>query len=66
MEQLAIFVEGVDKELNKTEEILSLQSTKVTTTGADILTKVLNAFETFVMDLSTLCKIATNNSRAMC
>ena len=34
--QLAIFIKGVDKALNETEEFLSLQSMKDTTTGADI------------------------------
>ena len=37
---MAIFAKGVDKELNETEELLSLQSMKGTTTGADILTEV--------------------------
>ena len=43
--QLAIFVKGVDKELNETEELLSLQSMNGRTTGADILTEVLGAFD---------------------
>ena len=43
--QLAIFMKGVYKELNETEELLSLQSMKDTTTGADIFSEVLNAFD---------------------
>ena len=62
---MATFVKGVDKELNETEEFLSLQSIKGATTGADIFTKVLNAFETFGMDLTTLCGISTYGGRAM-
>ena len=62
---LAIFVKGVDREFNETEEILSLQSIKGTTTGTDMFKKVLNAFETVGMDLNTLCGIATDGSRAM-
>ena len=62
--QLAIFIKGVDKELNKTEEFLSLQCMKDTTTGA-IFSKVLNAFDKFGLDLSTLCGIATDGARAM-
>ena len=63
--QLAIFVKGVDIELNVTEELLSLQPIKDTTTGADIYSEVQDAFEKFGMDLSTLCGIATDGARAM-
>ena len=38
---------------------------KDTTTGANIFSKVLNAFDKFVSDLSTLCGIATDGARAM-
>jgi len=38
-------MKGVYKELNETEELLSLQSMKDTTTGADIFSEVLNAFD---------------------
>ena len=63
--QLAIFIKGVDKELNETEELLSLQCMKDTTTGANIFFEVLNAFDKFGLDLSTLCGIATDGARAM-
>ena len=63
--QLAIFIKGVDKKLNKTEELLSLQCMKDTTTGANIFSEVLNAFDKFGLDLSTLCGIATGGARAM-
>ena len=63
--QLAIFIKGVDKELNETEELLSLQYMKATTTGSNIFSEVLNAFDNFVLDLSTLCGIATDGARAM-
>ena len=39
-EQLAIFIKGVDKELNETKELLSLQCMKDTTTGAHIFSEV--------------------------
>ena len=42
---LAIFIVRSSKELNDTEELLSLQSMKDTTTGANIFSEVLNAFE---------------------
>ena len=63
--QLAIFIKGVDKELNETEELLSLQCMKDTTTGANIFSEVLNAFDKFGLDLSILCGIATDGARAM-
>ena len=63
--QLAIFIKGVYKELNETEELLSLQCMKDTTTGANIFFEVLNAFDKFGLDLTTLCKIATDDARAM-
>ena len=50
--QLAIFIKGVDEELNETEELLLLQCMKDTTTGANIFSEVLNAFDKFGLDLS--------------
>ena len=47
MEQLAIFVKGMDRELNETEEVWSVQFIKGTTTDADIFSEVLNAFKAF-------------------
>ena len=58
-------MKGVDRELNETEKLLSLQFIKSTTTGADIFTEVLNAVETFGMDLTTLYGIATDGGHAM-
>ena len=65
--QLPILVKRVNRELNETEELLSLQSIKGTTAGANtcIYTEFLNAFETFGMHLTTLSGIATDDSRAM-
>ena len=63
--QLVIFIKGVNKELNKTEEFLSLQCMKDNTIGANIFSEVLNAFDKFGLDLSTLCGIATDGARAM-
>ena len=51
--------------LNETEELLSLQCMKDTTTGANIFSEVLNAFDKFGLDLFTLCGIATDGARAM-
>ena len=52
--QLAIFIREVDKKLNETEELLSLQCLNYTTTSANIFSEVLNAFDKFGLDLSTL------------
>ena len=62
---MAIFVKGVDKELNETEELRSLQCMKDATTGANIFSEVLNTFDMFGLDLTTLCRIATDGARAM-
>ena len=63
--QLAILIKGMDKELNETEELLSLQSMKDITTGVNIFYEVLNVFDKFGLDLFTLCGIATDGARAM-
>ena len=60
--QLSIFIKGVDMELNKTKELLILQCIKDTTTGANIFFEVLDAFDKFGLDLSTLCVITTNGA----
>ena len=46
--QLAIFIKGVDKELNETEELLSSQCMKDTTTGVNIFSEVLNVLISLV------------------
>ena len=63
--QLAIFIKGVDKELNETEELLLLQCMKDTTTGANIFSEVLNAFDKLGLNLFILGGIAIDGARAM-
>ena len=63
--QLALFIKGMDKKLKETEELLSLQCMKDTTTGATIFSEVFNAFDEFGLDRSTLCRIATDGAQAM-
>ena len=58
-----MFIKG-DKELNEIEEHLSLQCMKDTTTGANIFSEILYAFDKFGLDLFTLCGIATDGARA--
>ena len=38
---------------------------KDTTTGANIFSEILNAFDKFGLDLSTLCGLATDGARDM-
>ena len=63
--QLAIFVKGVDIDLNETEEFLALQSMKDTTTGGDIFAEVCDAIERFGLDWSKLCGMASDGAPAM-
>ena len=63
--QLAIFIRGVDSTLAVTEQMLSLQSMKDTTTGADILREVKHVIEEHQLDLSKLVSIATDGAPAM-
>ena len=63
--QLAMFIKEGDKELNETKELQPLQCMKDTTTDANIFCKVLNAFDKFGLNLSTLCGIATDGARTM-
>ena len=53
--QLAIFVKGVDQNLNETEELLSLQSMKDTTTGNELLGEVCEALDKFGLDNNSNC-----------
>lgn len=63
--QLAIFIRGVDSTLAVTEQMLSLQSMKDTTTGADILREVKHVIEEHQLDLTKLVSIATDGAPAM-
>lgn len=63
--QMTVFVKGVKKVLNEAEELLSRQSIKETTTGADNFTEVIDAFERFGFKLPSLCGIITGSDRSM-
>ena len=62
--QLAVFLKGVDKELNETKELLLLQCMKDTTTQLVLscFSEVFNTFDKFGLDLSILCRIATDGA----
>jgi hypothetical protein len=63
--QVAIFIRGVDEDFNITEELLALQSLKVTTTGEDIFETVNTVFERFGLKWSSLSGICTDGAPAM-
>lgn len=63
--QLAVFIRGVDRSLEVTEQLLALRSMKGTTTGADILNEVNNVVNDHNLDLTKLVSIATDGAPAM-
>jgi hypothetical protein len=63
--QLAIFIQGVDADFNITEELLSLQPSKGTSTGEDIFETVNTVFERFGLKWSSLSGICTDGAPAM-
>ncbi|XP_055371840.1 general transcription factor II-I repeat domain-containing protein 2-like [Condylostylus longicornis] len=63
--QLAIFIRGVDRQMNVTEELLKLGSLKDTTTGRDIKEAVINCMQVHQIDLKNLIGIATDGAPAM-
>lgn len=63
--QLAIFIRGVNKNLEVTEQLLSICSMKGTTKGEDILRKVKGVIDERQLDLSKLTAIATDGAPAM-
>ncbi|GFY68823.1 general transcription factor II-I repeat domain-containing protein 2 [Trichonephila inaurata madagascariensis] len=60
--QLAIFIRGVDSQMNITEELLELVSLKGTTTGRDIKDAVINCTQSRQIDLKNLVGIATDGA----
>lgn len=63
--QLAIFIRGVDSEMNITEELLDLISLKNTTTGKDIKEAVISCMEAHEIDMKKLIGIATDGAPSM-
>ncbi|GFY55447.1 general transcription factor II-I repeat domain-containing protein 2 [Trichonephila inaurata madagascariensis] len=63
--QLAIFIRGVDSQMNITEELLELESLKGTTTGRDIKDAVINCAQSRQIDLKNLVGIATDGAPSM-
>ena len=63
--QLAIFIRGVDGDFNVTEELLSIQSMKDTTTGSNIFEEVKSALDRFGMKWEQLSGSVTDGAPAM-
>ncbi|KAJ8018177.1 General transcription factor II-I repeat domain-containing protein 2 [Holothuria leucospilota] len=63
--QLAIFIRGVNSDFVITEELLSVQSMKDTTTGQDIYEEVKSAFSRFSLKWENLSGIVTDGAPAM-
>lgn len=63
--QLAIFIRGVDSQMNINEELLELVSMKGTTTGRDIKDAVINCTQSRQIDLKNLVGITTDGAPSM-
>ena len=63
--QLAVFVRGVDSDLNVTEEMLGLESMKGTTTSNDIFHEVKNLMKKFNLSIDKLHSLATDGAPSM-
>ncbi|GFU23605.1 hypothetical protein TNCV_1343821 [Trichonephila clavipes] len=64
-DQLAIFIRGVDSQMNIIEELLELVSLKGTTTGRDIKDAVINCTQSRHINLKNLVGIATDGAASM-
>ena len=63
--QLLIFVRGIDANFNITQELLSMESLKDTTTGQDICDAVKNTIERNRLKWDRLASVTTDGARAL-
>lgn len=63
--QLAIFIRGVDKDFNITEELANLIPLKDTTKSSDLFQAVKNTLKYFSLNLEKMSGIATDGAPAM-
>ena len=63
--QIVIFIRGIDAEFNITEEMLSIESLKDTTTGEELYGAVINYLERNGLPLNTLASITTDGAPAL-
>ena len=65
--QLLIYIRGVDKNFNITEELAGMQSMKGRTTGKDICTELINCVNNkLAYSFTNLVAICTDGAPAMC
>ena len=62
----AVFIRGVDKDFNITEELLDLQPLKGTCTGQNVFNELEMCIERAGLDWSKLVAVATDGAPAMC
>ncbi|XP_077971735.1 general transcription factor II-I repeat domain-containing protein 2-like [Styela clava] len=63
--QLMIFIRGIDKHFCITEELLSMESLKGTTTGHDLFNSVMHSLETSQLCLDKLVSITTDGAPSL-
>lgn len=63
--QLLIFIRGVDKDFNITEELAALKSLHTTTKGEDIFLQVSNVFTIYNLKWDRLRSVTTDGARNM-
>ena len=64
--QLAVFIRGVDTNLDVTEDLLALCSLKGTTTGKDIFDEVIQLVQTNDLDMFKITAVVTDGAPTMC
>ena len=65
--QLVIYIRGVDKDFNISEELAAMQSMKGRTTGKDICTELVNCVnKKLAYSFTNLVAICTDGAPAMC
>ena len=60
--QLLVFIRGIDENFEITEELLSLEHLKDTTTGQDLFESVENCLDRSVLPLHKLANITTDGA----
>ena len=63
--QLLVFIRGIDKNFEITEELLSLEHLKDTTTGQDLFESVENCLDRYGLPLHKLASITTDGAPAL-
>ena len=64
--QVAVFIRGVDEDLNITEELAALLPLTETTKGTDVMTELDKLMATFELDYQRMKGLTTDGAPAMC